>query len=205
MTGADPEPSRPKGTTPCPKCGRPLIFRAGDLECPACGYFAAAPAGRDSAPRQPATPPSHPARWGDAAQEELPAPAVRRLQTDPAAGRLTRHRQVFLGTFFVLFTAGNVLLVLLEAKAPVAPRAWGLLLMASVVLTGIVALVLFIDWTGIKKLALGLLVLALAFCVYDVTARWESESILALVKPVVDTALLVWLGVLLAADIRLNS
>jgi len=123
---------------------------------------------------------------------------------DQAAAGLAKHKLVFLITLFVVTEIGNIALAWANPSFAPSLRAWGVLLFSALVLTGVAALLLYIDWHVAKIGGMGLVLIAECGYFYGLYQAWHGDSQLYLLRLGVDILLLAWLWVLLLVDWRTN-
>ena len=182
----------------CPKCGAEAAYRLGEYECTQCGYFfraaEAKPAGRISARLAAAQ-----------GLDALPAQRGHRsvaLLDDP--GRASRRwlaiKRIYLLVLFVGLTLGTLAKAQLTPDFTVTARFIWMVGFASLLATGLAALLLFIDWRTFRIVGQVALVGILGACGYEFYL-WDGKDQLRLVLIAFNALLVLALAVLNQFDI----
>lgn len=170
-----------------------MEFRLGELECGSCGYFerlvgdssAARAGGRTVLP-------------GQAGQPPVPRLGIQGSKQG-WGWRLVKFG--FLLVVFTAFIAGTLYKAFLEPTFVLTAGFAGSVLAAALLITGLTALVLFIDWRALRIAAEALIALLVAVSVYEL-ALWDGQDQIRLALLVLNTVLLVALGAINFVEIR---
>lgn len=187
----------------CPKCGTALVVRLDELECPACGYFRRKDAG--SGTTSTASP---------VAQKIAAARRDQPLVTPPSrtglagsgshlhAERLVSwSRIIFLFAAFAEVVAINLLAQHLSPDAEVTSAFVCSIVFVALVLAGLAALTLYIDWRNFKVFIAVCTVLVMIVYLVEFVLLWSGKQQLPLVRLIADLAVLSWFAFLNTRDI----
>ncbi len=181
----------------CPKCQGAMVVRLGELECTKCGHFEPF----DGIPASQGR-----LRLGAASIGSNDEPGSRRsfrMFADANPGRrLAVEKTCYLVIFFLIITVGNLLLRGEYKQVASLELELNHVIIGGSIVTLLVALVLFIDWRGIKVFAIVIAALFLLLYFFSLFSAWNGKSQLIIVKLFVDTMLIGWLVSLFARDIR---
>lgn len=182
----------------CPKCGAQADYRLGEYECAQCGYFfragEARPAGRVSQRLAAA-----------GGMDALPAQHGRRsaaMLEDPgrAERRWLAAKRIYLLVLFAGLTLGTLLKAYITPNFTVTARFAWMVAFASLVASGIAALLLFIDWRTFRIIGQVALVGILGACGYEFYL-WDGKDQLRLALIVFNALLILALAALNQFDI----
>lgn len=170
-----------------------MEFRLGEFQCSACDYFISAARTVASASGRTANLPGH------ASQQSPRRLAVDRLRDSQWGWRLLKA--AYLATVFIVFAAGTLYKALVAPTFVLTPGFAGSVLFAALVVTGLAALVLFIDWRGFRLAAEVLVMLLAAASIYEIVI-WDGKDQVRLVLLVLNTVLLTALFVINYIELR---
>jgi len=191
------------GPPHCPKCRGEMVQRLDEYECTGCGYFTSA----SRLANGPDTGPTRIQQKISAAQQLLPGASGR---SKPVLYARDRVRPGFwarwLKTIFLMMafaeTVGMSLYVRhLHPELDIDGLFIRQVVFAALLVTGLAALALFINWAGFKKFAAicgGLLIVWTAINGYLV---WNDAMQELLVHLVLDVLMLGWFIFILVSDI----
>jgi hypothetical protein len=180
----------------CPQCGAPLTRRLAEYECPQCGYFISEKAlrrgGAGPAPegRGVASLPARPGRRG-LAQLDDPARGERRWLT---------LKRGYLLVLFIGLVGGTLIKAWLVPTFTVTAHFVWLVALASLIPTGLAALVLFIDWRAFRLAGQVAALLLLIACGYELYL-WDGKDQLRLALIVFNVMLVLALAAINQFDI----
>jgi len=180
----------------CPQCGVQMALRLAEYECPQCGYFISEKALRRGG--------ASPAPAAGGAESLPPRPGRRGLVHCDDSGRAERRwlalKRGYLLVLFVGLTGGTLLKAWLAPTFTVTLRFVWLVALASLIPTGLAALVLFVDWRAFRLAAPVAAALPLGPCGCELSL-WDGQDQLRLALIVFNALLVLALAALNQFDI----
>jgi len=181
----------------CPQCGAAMTLRLAEYECPQCGYFISAKALSLGGPSSPPA--------AGSGVESLPArPGRRGLASYDDPTRTERRwlalKRGYLLLLFIGLTGGTLLKAWLAPTFTLTLRFVWLVALASLIPTGLAALLLFVDWRSFRiagQVAAALLLIACGYELY----LWDGQDQLRLALILFNALLVLALALLNQSDI----